>query len=76
MDVDVQARLAEIHAVVTHNTHQLDKVTVLLTGNGEPEKGIVMRLHDLERSHKWLYGILAAICAPSTIGGIVWYLFL
>lgn len=56
----------------------LDTLTQIMTGNGDPSKGLIVRVDRLEQSaniaRKVFWILFGALITPASIGGFIWYL--
>jgi hypothetical protein len=55
----------------------LQVMSKLLSGNGDPSKGLCVRVDRLEQSYKFsgklFYGLIGVVLAPEIILAVIWY---
>ncbi len=56
----------------------VDELKEIVCGNGDPAKGLVIRIDRLEQSaaivRKIFWIVIGALVTPASIGGLIWYL--
>ncbi len=74
---DTITELAELSQQLKYISEDVKTIKTIITGNGDPAKGFVVRLDRLEQQaqsrNKWLDRIVSAIVAALVAAGFSWF---
>lgn len=71
-------QLTKLLVICEQTQKTVDELKEIVCGNGDPAKGLVIRIDRLEQSaaivRKVFWVIVGALVTPASIGAFIWYL--
>ena len=69
----IHDRLSEVEAELSRMTASVNNLTMIMTGNGDPQNGHIVRMDRLEQAVRLFIGVFSTI-GLAGFGLIVWWI--